>query len=167
MNTLTRDLPWRGARAIISVPPAAEQLDRITAWSTVHVEYRIPLVLEFSHERSPTGGAWPLAWARSRDGARADSASARKALQVLPPLIADALANPELEDDLTRMREESLRIQAGHAYGRVMQARRESTEAARKLRKADAEYRAFGRTELEGIELHRSAEARLRAVWGR
>ncbi|WP_030237174.1 hypothetical protein [Streptomyces sp. NRRL S-350] len=149
------------------MPPAAEQLDRITAWSTVQVEYRIPLVLEFSHERSPAGGAWSLAWARSRDGARADSASARKALQVLPPLIAETLADPELEDDLTRMQEESLRVQAGHAYGRVMRARQESAAAARKLREVDAEFRAFGRTELEGIELQRWAEARLRAAWGR
>ncbi|MEU6972880.1 hypothetical protein AB0A71_35230 [Kitasatospora aureofaciens] len=167
MNTLSRELPWRGARAVISVPPAAEQLDRITAWSTVHVEYRIPLVLEFSHERSPTGGAWSLAWAQSRDAARADSASARKGLQVLPPLIEAALADPELEGDLTRMREAALAVQAGHAYGRVMWARRESAEAARKLREADTEYRAFGRTEREGIELHRSAEARLRAACDR
>ncbi|WP_331731716.1 hypothetical protein [Kitasatospora sp. NBC_01300] len=167
MNTLSRELPWRGAQAVISVPPAAEQLDRITAWSTVHVEYRIPLVLEFSHERWPTDYAWSLAWARSRDAARADSASARKALQVLPPLVAAALADPELEDDLTRLREAALAVQAGHAYGRVMQARQGSAEAARKLREADVEYRAFGRTEREGIDLHLSYEARRRAAWGR
>ncbi|MEU3497592.1 hypothetical protein ABZ747_29385 [Kitasatospora cineracea] len=167
MNTLSRELPWRGARAVISVPPAAEQLDRITARSTVHVEYRIPLVLEFSHERSPAGGAWSPAWARSREAARADSASARKALQVLPPLLAEVLADPGLEEDLARMREAALSVQAGHAYGRVKRARQESAEAARKLREMEAEYRAFGRTEREGIDLHLSYEARLRAAWGR
>ncbi len=87
MKTLSRELPWRGAQADVAVPPGAEQLDRITARSTVHVEYRIPLVLEFLHERAVRGGTWSLLWARSREAAPADSASARKALQVLPPLI--------------------------------------------------------------------------------
>ncbi|MFE0461863.1 hypothetical protein ACFW1A_21705 [Kitasatospora sp. NPDC058965] len=86
---------------------------------------------------------------------------------MLPPLIEAALADPELEDGLARMREAALAVQAGHAYGRVMRARRESAEVARKLREADAEYRAFGRTERERIEVHGLAEARLRAAWGR
>ncbi|MFD0261933.1 hypothetical protein ACFVH7_27125 [Kitasatospora indigofera] len=167
MNSLSKDLPWHGARADISVPPGAEQLDRITARSTVRVLFRIPLVLEFSHERDVTAGAWSLQWARSRDAAKADGISTRKALQLLAPLLAAALADPELEGDLLRMREESLGIQAGHAYEQVMRARTESAGAARKLREAEAEYRLFGRAEREGVESQRAFAALRRAAWGR
>ncbi len=64
-----------------------------------------------------------------------------------------------------RMREQSLAIQAGHAYQSVMRARTNCSEAARELREADAAYRLFGRPDREGIELHHAFEAYRWAGW--
>ncbi|MFG2847434.1 hypothetical protein ACGF12_30340 [Kitasatospora sp. NPDC048296] len=155
-DQITRPLPWRGATAVIHVPPSLEQWERMTVSVEVHVVYRVPLRLKFLFTRS-RAGVWALEW----DGtlAPAGSASGRRAREVLGSQVAELLAGGDLAGPLAELHARALRLDAMWAWERLRRAREEVARAAAKTREAAAEFEVFGMPESECARMFREFEA--------
>ncbi|MFD5610485.1 hypothetical protein [Kitasatospora sp. NPDC127060] len=155
-DEITRRLPWRGATAVIQVPPDLEQWERMTVSVEVHVVYRVSLRLKFLFTRS-RAGVWALEWDKTL--APTGAASGRRAREVLGPQVAELLAGGELVGPLAELHARALRLEAMWAWGRLRRAREEVARAAEKARGIAAEFAVFGMPESECAQMFREFEA--------